>query len=163
MSLQAAHGAAAAVDLGHASRELVGHGGAGGDGRATHAQLFQGADEQPPFRALDDRDVGRVGAIDDLRLIDPDEVGAGEVAVTDLELDARGDVASRGALALRDTPGHGRAVGEPEPDHCRRIEEPERVHDDDRDHARDHQQRERERGGREPDERFAAAPELLHR
>ena len=95
--------------LGQASLQL-GHGGRESPGHHLVAVLHgrDGADQGTPLRPVDDGDVGRVGARRDARLVHPDEVGAVEVAVADLDLDP-----VVAGLAGNGLPRHHRAGQDP--------------------------------------------------
>src|SRR5262249_40096802 len=98
---------------------------AAGDDGSTIAELVHGADEHAPLGTLDHGHVGRIRPPGDLALVDPDEIGAGEVAVTDLQLDAMLAGGAGHRLSLHHLSRERLAVREGEPNDVGRPEESE--------------------------------------
>src|SRR5207302_510911 len=132
------------------------------DDGAGLSELGDAADEQPPLTALDHRDVGRALPSHDGGLVHPDEVGAVQIAVGDLDLLAPDVALARDPLAIGDRAGQHLAVGEREPHHLGGPEEAGGIADDDRDEADHHDERGGERAAGQPDEGLAAPPEAAH-
>src|SRR5437773_669066 len=133
--------------------------------RDDGAALLEGgdaADEESPLAALDHRDVGRALAPHDGGLVHPDEVGAVEIAIGDLELDPPRLAPAGDPLAIGEGTGQHLAVRERDAHHLGGPEEAGGVADDDRDEADDHDEGGGERAAGQPDEGLAAAPEASH-
>jgi hypothetical protein len=137
--------------------------GARGNRTAAIPQLRDSPDQRAPFGPLDQRDIGGIRARGDLTLVYPAKIGAVDVPVAHLELHPILAGAPRHRLPLRDLAGQDRAVGQGRPQHAARPEEAEAVVEDQRHQPRHHQQGDRQRPSREPDERLATPPELAHR
>ena len=149
---------------GGARDELVEHGrraGARGHLLVAVEHPDRRADQRPVLAALDQVELARPRALGDLVFVHPFEIGAVEVAVADLELQAVllgvGRLVGVGDhLPLRQLAREQRAVLELHLLERRRPEDPEAVREDHEQHAQNHHQAHPERAAGEPDQVIAA-------
>ncbi len=129
--------------------------------RSRHGH--QAPDEDAPLRAIDHGHITRIFSSGDVGLVHPHEVGAIEISVRYPDLDAV--LAALPGNASRATigPRQHLTVLQRHLGYGGRPEKAEAVVQDEPDQSRHHQQGDGECPPGEPDEWFAARPQLLHR
>ncbi len=161
-SLDGADPAPHPIRFAHAVADLrPGGGRSHGDRPPAVPHFLDGANQEPPLGALDDGHIAWVITLGDLDLAHPLEVGAIEVPVRHLQLDAELVRPAGHRLPFDDLTRHDRAVRQRQPHHVLGPEEAHAVLDDEGDEPDDQQEGQGQRSAREPDKRLAGTPETL--